>query len=58
METRHNIRRTMPIGFSTQRDAEGQMQGQVVMRFARRNAYELIGLRRPAREQLLRPRGC
>lgn len=58
METRNNIRRTLAIGFSTQRDAEGQMQGQVVMRLARRNAYELIGLKRPVREQLLRPRGC
>jgi hypothetical protein len=56
MEMRNNSRRILSIGFSTQRNMEGEMVGQVMVRLARRNAYELVGLRRPARSPGMLPK--
>lgn len=57
METNQHGRRTLAIGFSTQRNMEGEISGQVTVRLARRNAYELVGLRRPTRSDSLRVKG-
>jgi hypothetical protein len=35
-------------GFETEKDDDGQVIGASVVRLARRNAFELVGLRRPA----------
>jgi hypothetical protein len=35
-------------GFAGEKDGEGQVAGASVVRLARRNAFELVGLRRPA----------
>lgn len=42
------VRRNLVYGFEEQKDGEGQVIGSSVVRLARRNAFELIGLRRPA----------
>lgn len=57
METQNHSRRVLAIGFSTERNMEGEILGQVMVRLTRRNAYELVGLRRPARSESLRVRG-
>jgi len=42
------VRRQMVYGFEAGKDGEGEIIGSSVVKLARRNAYELIGLRRPA----------
>lgn len=39
-------------GFSPTKDSNGQTAGAAVIKFKPRNAYELLGLRRPARPAL------
>jgi hypothetical protein len=41
-------RRYLHYGFSPAKDSGGQPVGAAVLRLARRNAYERIGLKRPA----------
>ncbi|MEI9998813.1 MAG: hypothetical protein WDO13_06405 [Verrucomicrobiota bacterium] len=42
------VRRQLVYGFAAEKDAEGQVIGSSVVRLARRNAFELVGLKRPA----------
>src|SRR5271155_3724889 len=42
------VRRQLVYGFETEKDGEGQVIGASVVKLARRNAFELVGLRRPA----------
>ena len=42
------VRRQLVYGFETEKDGEGQVIGSSVVKLARRNAFELVGLRRPA----------
>ncbi len=42
------VRRQLVYGFTTEKDGEGQVIGSSVVKLARRNAFELIGLKRPA----------
>jgi hypothetical protein len=41
------VRRQLVYGFEAEKDCEGQIIGASVVRLARRNAFELVGLRRP-----------
>jgi hypothetical protein len=41
------VRRQLVYGFEAGRDGEGEIIGSSVVKLARRNAYELVGLRRP-----------
>jgi len=41
------VRRQMVYGFEAEKDGEGQVIGASVVKLARRNAFELVGLRRP-----------
>jgi hypothetical protein len=54
MEAKSCSRRKFPLGFSPTKDSSGMMQGHATLLLPRRNAYQLIGLRRPAREPGLR----
>ena len=42
------VRRQMVYGFEDEKSADGQVIGASVVRLARRNAFELVGLKRPA----------
>jgi hypothetical protein len=42
------VRRQMVYGFEGEKDGAGEIIGSSVVRLARRNAFELIGLKRPA----------
>jgi hypothetical protein len=42
------VRRQLVYGFAAEKDAEGQVIGASVVKLARRNAFELVGLKRPA----------
>jgi hypothetical protein len=42
------VRRQLVYGFAAEKDAEGQVIGSSVVKLARRNAFELVGLKRPA----------
>jgi hypothetical protein len=42
------VRRQLVYGFEAEKDREGQVIGSSVVKLARRNAFELVGLRRPA----------
>jgi hypothetical protein len=42
------VRRQMVYGFEAEKDCEGQIIGSSVVKLARRNAFELVGLKRPA----------
>jgi hypothetical protein len=42
------VRGQMVYGFEGEKDGEGEIIGSSVVRLARRNAFELIGLKRPA----------
>jgi hypothetical protein len=42
------VRRQMVYGFAGEKDAEGQVIGSSIVKLARRNAFELVGLKRPA----------
>ena len=42
------VRRQLVYGFETEKDGEGQVIGASVVKLARRNVFELVGLRRPA----------
>ena len=41
------VRRQLVYGFQTEKDGDGQVIGASVVKLARRNAFELVGLRRP-----------
>jgi hypothetical protein len=41
------VRRQLVYGFAAEKDAEGQVIGSSVVKLARRNAFELVGLKRP-----------
>ena len=47
-------RRQLLYGFCSVKDEQGQAAGSSTVRLARRNAYELIGLRRPQIVPVLR----
>jgi hypothetical protein len=47
MKPKAGMRRQMQVGFDGTKDADGQAKGSAVVRLVRRNAYELVGLRRP-----------
>lgn len=40
-------RRLMQCGFNPAKDTDGRATGCSTIRLARRNAYEMVGLRRP-----------
>ena len=42
------VRRQLVYGFVAEKDAEGEIVGSSVVTLARRNAFELVGLKRPA----------
>jgi hypothetical protein len=42
------VRRQLVYGFLGDKDAEGEVIGSSVVKLARRNAFELVGLKRPA----------
>ncbi len=42
------VRRQLVYGFQAEKNAEGQIIGASVVKLARRNAFELVGLKRPA----------
>ena len=42
------MRRELIYGFESEKDNEGQVIGSSVVKLARRNAFELVGLKRPA----------
>jgi hypothetical protein len=54
--TKPVTRRTMAYGFDPNRDAQGEMAGVSWVKLVRKNAYELIGLRRPTPQAQLRLR--
>jgi hypothetical protein len=41
------VRRQLVYGFEMEKDGEGQVIGASVVKLARRNAFELVGLKRP-----------
>ena len=41
------VRRQMVYGFEAEKDGDGEIVGSSVVTLARRNAFELVGLRRP-----------
>jgi hypothetical protein len=41
------VRRQLVYGFEPEKDGEGQVIGSSVVKLARRNAFELVGLKRP-----------
>ena len=42
------VRRQLIYGFEAEKDGDGEVIGTSVVKLARRNAFELVGLRRPA----------
>jgi hypothetical protein len=42
------VRRQLVYGFESEKDAAGEIVGSSVVKLARRNAFELVGLKRPA----------
>ena len=42
------VRRQLVYGFEMEKDDDGQVIGSSVVKLARRNAFELVGLKRPA----------
>ena len=42
------VRRQLVYGFEAEKDAAGEIVGSSVVKLARRNAFELVGLKRPA----------
>ena len=41
------VRRQLIYGFESEKDGDGEVIGTSVVKLARRNAFELVGLRRP-----------
>jgi hypothetical protein len=41
------VRRQLVYGFESEKDAAGEIVGSSVVKLARRNAFELVGLKRP-----------
>jgi len=41
------VRRQLVYGFEAEKDGEGEVIGSSVVKLARRNAFELVGLKRP-----------
>lgn len=41
------MRRQLVYGFQEEKDSEGRVIGASVVKLARRNAFEMVGLRRP-----------
>ena len=54
MKVKAMARRQLLYGFCSVKDEQGQVTGSSVVRLVRRNAYELIGLRRPQTVPVLR----
>jgi hypothetical protein len=50
MKSKAHARRQMFCGFCSAKDSDGHVLGASMVRLARRNAFELIGLRRPQLE--------
>jgi len=46
--------RTIRIGFSPRKGTDGEPEGSAVIKYKPRNAYELLGLRKPPRPQMAR----
>ena len=42
------VRRQMVCGFEAEKDGTGEAIGSSIVTLARRNAFELVGLKRPA----------
>ena len=42
------VRRQMAYGFEAEKNGAGEIIGSSIVRLARRNAFELVGLKRPA----------
>jgi hypothetical protein len=42
------VRRQLAYGFQGEKDEEGQVVGDSVVKLTRRNAFELVGLRKPS----------
>src|ERR1700744_596322 len=45
--TKANARREMRYGFCSDKNEQGQVDGSAVVRLPQRNAYGMVGLRRP-----------
>lgn len=61
MKTRAWTRRNLQYGFNTSKDDDGRAVGASLVTLARRNAFELIGLRRPRTNPMIIfrvPNGC
>ena len=56
MDWKQMMRGKLACGFSCRRDASGRVEGHGVVKLPKRNAYEIIGLRRPVRREILRLR--
>jgi hypothetical protein len=41
------VRRQLVYGFQEEKDSSGEIVGSSVVKLARRNAFELVGLKRP-----------
>lgn len=54
MKFKAMARRQLLYGFCSVKDEQGQATGSSTVRLARRNAYEMIGLRRPQVAPMLR----
>ena len=51
MDWKQMMRSKLAFGFSCRRDESGRMEGHGVVKLPKRNPYELIGLRRPVRDE-------
>jgi|GEM_PF-630202 hypothetical protein len=56
MDWKQMMRGKLACGFSCRRDESGRVEGHGVVKLPKRNPYELIGLRRPVRREVLRLR--
>ena len=56
MDWKQMMRSKMACGFSCRRDETGRVEGHGIVKLPKRNAYELVGLRRPLRRETLRLR--
>ena len=56
MDWKQMMRSKLAFGFSCRRDESGRVEGHGIVKLPKRNPYELIGLRRPVRREVLRLR--
>lgn len=56
MDWKQMMRGKLACGFSCRRDESGRVEGHGVVKLPKRNPYELIGLRRPVRREIIRLR--